>query len=981
MSRLTIGPKRPGHPVQTLSALFLAASVLSAPMAFRAAAQPAAPRGNVEFRPVTPPVEPVTDLNTPIVLDPAVRTGTLPNGMTYFIRRNGWPEKRVSFRLAVNAGSILEDDDQQGMAHFLEHMVFNGSGHFKPGELVKFMESIGARFGPHVNAYTSFDETVYMLDLASDQDSLLTRGLDAISDYAGRATLTDTEIDKERGVVLDEWRRGLGAMRRIRDRQFPVIFHGSRYADRLPIGQPEIVEKGSADRIRAFYRKWYRPDYMAIVAVGDFDPGAMEQKIRAAFQDIPNPAAPLVRPEFDVPPHAETLVTIATDREASYSGAQVYFKRPHEPTTTLADYRKGLVDGLVFRMLAQRFQEVSQRPDAPFLGASAGGGGMARSLETFRLFVRTEDGRIAPGLSAAVAEIKRAVEFGFLAGELQRARDDYLSSVQQAYNERTRTENADLASEYVAWFLDREPSPGIEFEYQESNRLAPTISLDEVNAALKRMITPDNRVIAVSAPDKEGLTPPAEPAIRAAFDQGWAAAVTPWIDTVADRPLMAELPAPGTVTARREVPEIGVTVLTLSNGAEIWLKPTDFQNDEILFSASSLGGASIADPADYPAVARAAAIIGEQGIGGFKPAELEKLLSGKVVNGHPFIGNYTHGLGGDCAPRDLETALQLLYLTMTQPTDRPEAFEVLRKRWRNEAENRANDPNAVFSERVARLNSGDSYMARPLTPADVDGLDMTKAVGFYRQRYANAADFTFFFVGRFDPATLEPLVARYIGGLPSTGKKTAAFVDRGLRFPAKVVTEEVTKGLAPKSQTQWTFFADTGLDEMPIYHARMAANILRRRLRETLREELGTTYSVSAGYGNVAPLKGYGTVSVAYSGAPEKAALMADTTLAVITRLRAAGPTAEEVTSLQEQERRELETSEKQNGYWLGSLQTVNMLGYDPVRIARRRERIESLNRDVLHQAFLKYFPLDRYTRVTLMPEAGSAGGDGAPAR
>ena len=981
MIRSTFDPGRSGRALRLAAAILLAG--LSTPPAVRsAAAQPGAPRGGASIQPVTPAVEPVPDLSSPILLDPEVRTGTLPNGMTYFIRRNGWPEKRLSFRLAVNSGSILEDDDQQGMAHFLEHMVFNGTEHFKPGELVKFMESIGARFGPHVNAYTSFDETVYMLDLASDQDSLLTRGLDAISDYAGRATLSDGEIDKERGVVLDEWRRGLGAMRRIRDKQLPVIFHGSRYAERLPIGKPEIVENGSADRLRDFYRKWYRPDYMAIIAVGDFDPAQMEQKIRAAFADIPAAKEPLPRPLFDVPPHSETLVTIATDKEARFSAAQVYFKRPHEPVVTLADYRKGLVDGMVFRMLGQRFQEVSQRADAPFLSASAGGGGMARTMETFNLSVRTEDGKIAPGLAAAVTELKRAQEFGFDAGEFDRARESYLADLQNVYNERDRTENSDYAGEYVGYFLDREPSPGIAFEYQESNRLVPTITLEETNAALRRMITPDNRVIAVMAPEKDGLAIPAEPEIRAAFDQGWAASVTPWVDSVADRPLMAEKPKAGTVTARRSIPELGVTVLTLSNGVEAWLKPTDFKNDEIIFSASSLGGASLADPADYPEAARAPAIIGEQGVGGFKPAELEKLLSGKLVNGRPYIGNYTHGLGGDCAPKDLEVALQLLYLTMTQPTDRAEAFDVLRKRWRNEAENRANDPSAVFSERVARLNSGDHYTARPLTPEEIDALDMPKAVQFYRQRYANAADFTFYFVGRFDPAEIEPLLAQYLGALPSTGKKSAAFVDRGLHFPDTVATEEIHKGMAPKSQTQFTFFADTGLDEMEGFRARMAANILRRRLRETLREELGSTYSVSVAYGNTGPLKGYGTISVAYSGAPEKAQLMADTTMAVIRRLRDGGPNAQELSSLQEQERRDLEVSEKQNGYWLSSLQTVNMLGYDPLRIVKRRERIDGLTTEAIHQAFVKYFPLDRYTRVTLLPEAGGEpGGAGGPGK
>ena len=720
---------------------------------------------------------------------------------------------------------------------------------------------------------------------------------------------------------------------------------------------------------------------MAIVAVGDFDPDRMEQKIRQAFGDVPAPKEPLVRPTFDLPPHAETLVTIATDTEARFSMAQVYFKRPHEPVKTLQDYRQSLVDGLLFRMLGQRFQEVSQRADGPFLNASAGGGGLGRSVETFTLFVRTEDGKIAPGLAAAVTELKRAEEHGFGAAELQRARDSFLADLENIWNEKNRTENNQLASEYVSWFLEQEPAPGIEFEYEHARSLVPTITLEEIDAALDRMITPENRVIAVLAPEKEGLEPPAEPAIRSAFDQGWAAAVTPWIDSVADRPFMAEKPKPGTITGRRSIPEIGVTVLTLSNGVDVWLKPTDFKNDEIIFSATSLGGASLADPADYPEAGRAPAMVGEQGVGGFKPAELEKMLAGKLVNGRPYIGNYTHGLGGDCPPRDLETALQLLYLTFTQPTDRPEAFDVLRKRWRNEAENRANDPNAVFSERVAR-----DQQPRSLHGPAADG------AGGRRARHAEGGGLLPRALrqrGRLHLLLRRRLRsghARAAGGAVRRGAPLHRKEDGHLHGPRPPLPRPRRhRGSAQGDGAEEPDAVhllrrhrpgrDGGLprphggQHLPPAASGNAARGARHHLQRVggLRQ-LGTAEGLRNDVGGLQRRSGKGRPDGRHhhGGAPAAPGRRPHRRGTLLTK---------------EQERRELETAEKQNGYWLGSLQTVNVLGYDPVRIAMRRERIEGLTREDLHQAFLKYFPLDRYTKITLLPEAAPDTGQVAPGK
>ncbi|MDZ4805436.1 MAG: insulinase family protein [Candidatus Eisenbacteria bacterium] len=924
---------------------------------------------NLKLRPPAVQVGPVLDLSQTLPLDPTVRTGTLPNGMTYYIQKNGWPENRVSLRLAINAGSVLETDDQQGFAHFLEHMCFNGSKHFEPGELVKYLESIGARFGADANAYTSFDETVYMLDLPADNDSLEIKGLWAMGDYAARARLSDREIEKERGVVLDEWRRGRGAQARLSDKHFPIIFSGSQYATRLPIGKPEVIERGNATRIRDFYSQWYRPERMAIIAVGTLDPDSMLAMIQAEFADIPKSASLPPLPVHDIPGHGDLKISVATDSEARFTLGNLYFKQPRTLMTTLGDYRDQLTDYLVYSMLNDRLDEQGRRGDAKFLSASVGGGSFVRTMEVFSLSVRTEDGLLEPGFEAALVELKRAGQHGFGQAELDRARESQLAEIERLYQEKNRMESQIFAGAYVSHYLDQEPTPGIENEVAWSRSLLPGIAVEDVNGALTRMMATDSRVLTVSAPEKAGLAPPDEAALRAAIERAWQSPVEAWVDAVADRPLLAAPPPPGTVTNSRTIPELGATVITLSNGVEVWMKPTDFKNDQIIFSSYAKGGASIADPEDYPEAIRASSIIGEQGIGGFKPVELEKLLAGKLVGGSPYVGSYSHGLSGSSTPGDLETALQLVYLTFTQPTDRPEAFDVLRKKWHSDMENRLNDPDAQFGDAFSKINSNDHYMSKPLTADDVDHLEFDKAVRFYRQRFANAADFTFFFVGSFDPAVLTPLVARYIGGLPSTGKKTSAPVNRKQSFPMGVQTADVTKGVEAKSRSTITFYSPTGIDEMAMYRARMAGNILRRRLREILREELGTTYSVGVSFSNPSLVSDYGTITVSYSSAPENANRMADTTLAVVKALRAHGPKQEEIASLQELERRELETSEKQNAYWLGSLQLVHQMGFDPLRVAKRRERIDLLTAESLHEAFKTYLPVDRWTRVTLWPE------------
>jgi zinc protease len=909
------------------------------------------------------------DLTAPLGIDPEVHAGKLPNGLTFLIRRNALPANRVILRLVVKAGSIDEADDQRGLAHMLEHMAFNGSTHFKSGELVKYLESIGARFGADVNAYTSFDETVFMLEMPSDKDENVQRGLDALSDFAGGLTLDPAEIDRERGVVIEEWRGRQGAGTRMQAAQMSAMYGASRYVDRVPIGLPDTIRSFTPERLRAFYQTYYRPDRMAVVAVGDFDPQAMEKNIRDHFSGL-RAVAPAERTVYPLPLNGGSVFTSLSDREAQGSSVSLMYKRPAQKYRVTADYRRSVVDTLAHQMLDSRLAEIARRPDAPFLRASSGEDTLGPNVESFSISARVNDGAIAKGLEAIGEEVARLRQQGFGDGELDRAKRDEIATYERAYNERDKAQSPGFASELVRYFLTDEPIPGIEAELALMRQFLPTITAEETSAAIRDHLIDENRVILAIAPDKEGLPMTTEASLREALAAGTSAKVEAWHDAVDGRVLLAKVPTPGTVKSTRQIPDLGVTVLTLSNGVEVWLKPTDFRNDQISFTGYSKGGTSLASPADYLNASLSTSLVGLAGVGGFNPIDLGKLLAGTISNASTFMGTYTHGVSGGSTPKDLEIALQLTYLLFTSPNHDAAAFDLMKRRIAANLANQNQSPGAVFGDRVRRLNTGDHYTVRPMQPGDVDHLDPDRMFAYYQERFKNAADFTFFFVGAFNVEQITPLLAKYLGSLPSTGTSMAESRDLGLMFPTMMQRETVMKGKEPKSQTAITFFTDTKLDELDTHRLRAATSILEIRLRDTLREELGGTYSVGVGYSDTSPQPGYGTTSVQFGSSPENAERLTSVVMAELEKLRKDGPTAAEVQTVKEAEKRDLETSVKQNGYWLNSLQAMHLLGRDPLSILRRTERTESLSQENIHAVLEKYFPTDRYTVVTLMPEA-----------
>jgi zinc protease len=912
------------------------------------------------------------DLKAPLPVDSSVRTGTLPNGLKFFIRRNPRPADRVLLRLAVQAGSVDEADDQRGLAHMLEHMAFNGTARFKSGELVNYLQSIGARFGAHVNAYTSYDETVYMLDVPTDRPNALQRGFDALSDFAGGMTLDPTEVEKERGVVIEEWRGRLGAGTRMQQPQMEALYGPtSQYSRRLPIGTPESLRSFTVKRLRDFYTTNYRANRMAVIAVGDLDPDEIERLIRQRFGPMPGTPGAQRKP-VPIAPHRDTRYAIVSDREAQGTTVSVIYKGPFHALETLEDYRRSLVESLVFQMINARFAELARRADAPFLAASAGSDTFGRDTEAASFGVRVKDGETGKGLAALMTEVARVRQFGFGEGELDRARRAALAQYERMYNERNNTTSDPLASELLRHYLSREAVPGIERELDYARRFLTTITTAEVSAFAKSMIHDDNRVVLSSSPDRDGLGKVTQAQLQSALTAGLSASITPWSDAIEGKALMAKAPTPGTVKSRREIPEIGVTVLTLSNGVEVWLKPTDFRADQVVFSSYARGGISTAPQDQYFNVSLASSLVGIGGIGGLTPIDLGKLLAGKLGGASAYISTYTHGVTGSATPKDLETALQLAYLHFTAPNRDPGALDLMKRRLEASLANQAQSPGAVFGERLRAINTVNHYTARPFKMDDLGKLDAQSMWNFYGERFSNAANFTFFFVGNFTVDQITPLLNTYIGSLPSKGTPDSRTTDVHLQFPASVQRETVTKGQEPRANTVITFFSDTGLDEAQTARVRAAADIVENKLRDILREQLGGTYSVSVGYSDTSPQPGYGTTTVQFGSSPENVEKLSAAVMTEVDRLRREGPTASDLQIVKEADKNDLVTALRQNAYWLNALQSSHVLGRDPKMIPRRSERTDALTVDNVHDAIKKYLPADRYTVVTLVPEASA---------
>lgn len=901
-------------------------------------------------------------------VDPAVRVGRLANGLTYYVRENREPRERAELRLVVDAGSVLEDPDQRGLAHLVEHMAFNGTRSFPEHALTDYLESTGMRFGPDVNAYTGFDETVYTLTLPTDTPGVLETGVRILREWAHDVTFDPEEVRRERGVVMEEWRLGQGAAARLRDAHFPVLFRGSLYAERLPIGTRESLEGFTYDALVRFYREWYRPGLMAVVAVGDFDAAEVERLVRERFADLPASPGGEPRPLHPVPGHEEALFSVVADPEATRATVAVYHKLPRAPRGTVEAYRAGIVESIYLGMLNDRLYERTQEPDAPYLSASASSGALVRSADLHALSAAVKDDGVERGLEALLTEAERAARHGFTPSEMEREKERLLRLWEKVYAEREQVHSGQYAAEFVAHFLSGEGIPDVETEFELHRRFLPEVTLEEVNRVARERIREGSRVVLIGLPEKEGVRAPEESALAAVFDSVQRGEVAAYDDRVSDAPLVSVPPTPGRIVAEREIPELDVREWTLSNGAKVVVKATDFKDDEFLFAATSPGGLSLAPDSLYVPAMTATGVVHTAGVGDLDLVELGKRLSGKLVGVGAGVGELREGFTGGGSPRDVETLFQLVYLYFTAPRTDSSAFLAYQERAQASLRNRGASPEAAFGDTLRLALTQDHPRTRPIGSETFDRMDLHRSLAFYRDRFADAGDFTFYFVGSLDPDRLRPLVETWLGGLPSTGREES-WRDVGVRYPQGVVRKTVRRGVEPKGRTQLVFTGPFGFTAENLAAVNAMAEVLQLRLRDVLREDLGGTYGagVSASASRD-PVSTY-SVGVGFGADPERLEELTGVVFAQIDSLKAHGPTAEEMRKVREAARREHQTSLRDNAFWLSQLLWYGKHGWDPRAILAEEERAEALTAEAVRDAARRYLDTSRYVQVSLVPE------------
>ncbi|MGE5360827.1 MAG: M16 family metallopeptidase [Bacteroidales bacterium] len=910
-------------------------------------------------------------LDQPVAVDPRITIGNMANGLRYYIRANGRPYQRAELRLVVNVGSVAEDDDQRGLAHFLEHMAFNGSKRFPKQQLIEFMQSIGMRLGPGVNANTSFDETVYALHVPTDNREAMSKAFQFLADIAHDLSFDPDAIEKERGVVIEEWRQGRGADARMRDEQFPILLKGSRYAERVPIGTPESIRTFKPEALKRFYADWYRPDLMAVIAVGDFDKAQVEGLIKQYFTPIQNPVKERPRPSFDVPDHADTLYAVATDPEATATTVGIYNMLPLRDQTTVGAYRQQQVERLYTRMLNSRLSELTLKPNPPFLQAGTDRGIFVRTKEAASLMALVPETGIERGITALITESARAARFGFTPGELEREKRETMRLYESAFAERDKEESADLAAEFIRAFTAKEPTPGITYEYALVQRFVPNVTLEEINKVAKDWAG-GSRVVLVNAPKKAGLAIPDATRLASAIAAAASQDIKAYVDVASAQSLLDTPPQPGGI-ARTNMERWGVIEWTLSNGVKVVLKPTTFKQDEVVFRATSPGGTSLANDQDFVPAMTAAQVVNAGGVGKFNVIQLRNMLAGKAVAVQSYIDETDEGFTGGGSPKDLETMFQLIYLGFTQPRADPAVFEVLKSQLKAMLASQQASPEFAFRQALRSALTQDHFRARMMTPEMVDRMDLQKSFAFYKERFADASDFTFVFAGSFDPDQMKPLVERYLGSLPSTRRKET-WRDVGVAPPKGIVERTVRKGIEPKSQADFVFTGPFTFDG-PQREVTLDALglVLENRLREALREALGGTYGVQVeATASRIPQPQY-AITIDFGCDPSRTDELVKRMFAELESLKTKGPSDGEVNDAREALVVRHQSSLAQNNRLVAELADLYETGQPISDFFERPMQVEQVNGGAIRDAARRYLNTGNYVRVTLFPEKAAA--------
>ena len=870
----------------------------------------------------------------PVPVDPNVRIGKLENGLTYYIRHNAMPEKQADFYIAQKVGSILEEDNQRGLAHFLEHMCFNGTTNYPDNLLREYLETIGVKFGANLNAYTSIDETVYNIsNVPVVRETVVDSCLLILHDWANDLTLDHEEIDKERKVIHEEWRTRTGAMMRMYETVFPIIYKDSKYAYRLPIGTMEVVDNFPYQALKDYYEKWYRPDQQGIIVVGDIDVDKVEEKIKKMFSPIEMPENAAERVYFPVPDNDEPIIAVAKDKEQQVPMIYLFHKHeavPNEQKNNMGYLVMNYMSSMIGNMLNARLTELTQKPQPPFIQAMAEDGDylVAKTKGAFIGFAVAKEDGILTSTEALMTEIERVRQFGFTASEYARAKADYLRVLESAYNEREKMRNSQYVNEYVRNFIDNEPIPGIENEYAIMNQVVPNIPVEAINQMVKQLIGEKNIVLSVFCPEKEGMKYPTEEELKAVIEKVRSAKLEAYVDKVSDEPLMKETPAGGKVV-KTEDGVFGSKVLTLSNGVKVVLKKTDFKADEVRMQAFSTGGNSMFDDKDAVQFKLMNQVAGLGGLGNFSNVDLDKVLAGKMASASAYVNSITEGISGSCSPKDMETMLQLTYLRFTAPRMDQDAFDSFITRNKAALANAEADPNTAFSDSINVALYDRHPRTAPVKAATLDKIDYNRVMELYKDRFADASDFTFIMVGNIDEETAIPLIEKYLGSLPSI-KRNEKFRD---------VNPDIRKGLyennfvremeTAKSSVLMVASGKCKYNQKNIVMMSMLGQLLNILYTQTVREEAGGTYGVSCnGSLNKYP-EAEGVFQIFFDTDPQRRAQMVELINKGIQDFIAKGPKAEDLSKVKEYMLKTFQQNQKENSYWMGAMKTMLWEGVD----------------------------------------------------
>jgi zinc protease len=901
-------------------------------------------------------------------VDHNVIIGRLPNGLTYYIRANAEPKNRAQLYLVNKVGSVLETDAQQGLAHFTEHMSFDGTRDFPKNQLVDYLQKSGVKFGADLNAATTFDETVYELPLPTDSVAVFERGFNILANWAGYDTFDPAELDRERGVILEEARqRGKNAQERLQQQIYPVLFNNSRYASRLPIGKEEIIKTVSADAIRNFYQEWYRPDLQAVIVVGDFDPKRVEQLIKQNFSSLKNPPVEKPRIIYNDPPSPGTSIVVATDKEFPYTLAEIIVKHPETIVKTGSQYLQGVRVALFNQMLNARIGELSQKRNPPFLFGQASYGPFLGRQDAFvTVAVSKSDSDLEVAVKAVATETERARRFGFTITELERAKQNALQQLQNEYKERDKTPSSEYVQEYEQNFLKGEAIPGIDFEYNFYVNNIGKITLAELNAMAGKFISDQNRVIVIEAPDKEKTNLPNQATVL-----NWLSAasanLTPYVDNVSTKPLLDKIPAPSVTVRAVSDDSIATATLTLSNGVKIILKPTDFKNDQMLISGYSFGGTSLASDDDFTSANLAGDIIGNSGVGNFNQIQLDKMLAGKNVSLTPYISDNSQGINGSSTPQDFETALQLLYLYFTQPRKDPDIWQSTISQANAFLNNRNLDPNNVYRDTIAAVLSNHNFRGMTITPGRLNAASLDKAYSFYKARFADASGFTFTFVGNFDIGNIKPLLETYLGGLPSTNSKET-YKNLDIHPPAGQITKTIYKGIGDKATVQLVFSGDYNYNELNNVQMDALEAVIQLKLIDRLRQEESGVYSPGVRASYVKIPEGRYSFTISFTCAPTNVDKLIAATLDEINKIKQNGAQQTDIEKFTSEDMRSTEVQIRQNVFWAGYLASGSQNQENPHRILNYVKNLKTVTVQSTKDAANKYLSGDNLINFILLP-------------